>query len=99
MPFTAIAGDFLRRDQQLGTWIHAAIRWDGVTKALFLDGQLSSAHAAAERTLLVGDVVLGADQAFGSQISPFPGLVDDVRIYDAALTDDEIQRLANNALP
>lgn len=76
-----------------GRWLHLAATWSPEGNAAWVDG---------ERVLDVGEgtlfddnpVVLGADHDHGGQILPLHGLLDDVRIYDRVLPDDEIEALA-----
>jgi len=77
-------------------WYHTAMTWDGATKALWLDGTLADSeqnnHVAFTNG---GTVTFGADtDNGGQQASPFVGVMDDLRIYDHALTAQEIATLA-----
>lgn len=79
----------------LGTWSHVALRWDGVIKTLSLDGvDLFSIDAAV--LFDGGGLSFGADVDSGSQVAPFPGSIDEIRIYDRALDISEIAALAGS---
>jgi hypothetical protein len=79
-----------------GVWYHTAMTWDGQTKTLWLNGQ----NVVSEANVSVvfepgGAVTFGADtDNGGQQSSPFVGIMDDLRIYDHALTATEIAALA-----
>jgi glucose/arabinose dehydrogenase len=75
-----------------GTWIHVAGSWDGVTKKLFVNGVrvLAVPRAIAVDTR---DVVIGGDYNNGQFLLPFNGSVDEVRVYDRALSDGQVQQL------
>lgn len=79
-----------------GVWVHVAGTWDGVTKTLFVNGAPVLGEA---RTIAMdaGDVVIGGDYGGGQFTAPFEGRVDDVRLYDHALTTLEIQQLHESA--
>lgn len=72
-----------------GTWYHVVASYDGAQMRLHLNGSLmaSSAKAGAIGYHPQAPTSIGAAST-GSQ--PFSGWMDDVRIYDRALTDSEI---------
>ncbi|MGH7255973.1 MAG: LamG domain-containing protein, partial [Nitrospirales bacterium] len=76
----------------VGTWTHAVGTYDGTTERLYINGVLSNSFDAAVPGLPQEDAsVIGY---WPSAVSDFfNGRVDDVRIYNRALTDDEIKRL------
>ena len=79
----------------LGTWYHVALRWDGVIKTLSLDGvDLFSIDATVQFD--GGGMSFGADVDSGVQVAPFPGSIDEIRIYDRALDITEIAALAGS---
>jgi Ca2+-binding RTX toxin-like protein len=74
-----------------GQWHHVAVTYDGSDFRFYLDGQLDGTHQA---NITFGKnnqaLVLGADLAGGSH---FDGAMDDVRVYNRALTAGEIEQL------
>jgi arabinan endo-1,5-alpha-L-arabinosidase len=77
----------------LGAWHHVALRWDGATKTIVFDGVLAIGPMTAQRIAFDGSpAFIGADSA--APQFPLVGLVDDMRIYNAALSDAEIAQLA-----
>lgn len=76
-------------------WFHVAGRWDGSVKSVFVDGVKAGERTNATASLIdTHDVVIGTDENSGSQAYWFHGRVDDLQIYERALTDTEIQMLA-----
>ncbi len=82
-----------------GFWVHAAATHDGQTVRLFINAEEVAAVAApagvapTSRPLVLGNYVGRADAY------PFVGSLDDVWVLGAALTADELCRLAAGALP
>ena len=77
-----------------GNWHHIGLVWDGSHRTLYVDGV---AVAEYEQTNLEGsnnDLYIGAGKTLDAA-SFFSGLIDDVRIYDKALSAKRIEALAN----
>jgi hypothetical protein len=70
-----------------GTWYHAAGTFDGAELKIYINGTLE-ASAAFEGTIGISNLALwiGADDL----PSYFPGAIDDVRVYNSALSDSEV---------
>lgn len=82
----------------LNEWVHLAASYDGTTVRFYRNGNLM---AAAPATVLVNSqfpLRLGAGGTEGPGQYWFPGNVDDVRLYQEALTDSEISLLYLNQL-
>ena len=76
------------------TWMHVAATYDGSTIRLYIDGELE-ASGPGPSSISVNDLQL----AFGAQpdgTSKFGGAIDDVRVYDRALTAQQIADLASS---
>jgi hypothetical protein len=84
-------------------WRHVAVRFDGTQITLFVDGApVKQTDIATHRATREA---LGADSTPPQSIarvpvdavfligSGFPGLIDEVRLYDVALTDEQIARI------
>jgi hypothetical protein len=81
-----------------GTWTHGVAVYNGGTMKLYLNG--TEVGAMTKSGLL--DVDDSVDIYIGNNPvdnKPFDGSVDEVRIYDRALTETEIQMLADEAPP
>jgi len=76
-------------------WHHVGFVWDGSYRVLYADGIEVAKDATAQNTLkpTTGGLCIGANKTLGVETF-FSGLIDDVRIYDRALTPEEIAALA-----
>ena len=73
-----------------GYWYHVAGTWDGTTQRLYLDGvELDSQTPGG----VLDSAFNGAH--LSSSTETFNGRLDDVRIYNRALSAEEIESLAN----
>ena len=77
----------------VGTWAHIVGVFDGMEGRIYVNGQLdgttaSSGVAAAANIWKIGNVSGG-----GTGDGFFPGLIDDVRVYNRALLPEEIVTL------
>jgi len=73
----------------LSEWHHVALWWNGATKATYIDGQ-RTAQNDISIAFDSDDITIGADIDNGGIAVPFTGMLDDVRIYNRALSDAEI---------
>jgi prepilin-type N-terminal cleavage/methylation domain-containing protein len=85
-------------------WYHVVGTWDSTGMKIYVNGQLdnSSTNAVALKNT-TGDLQIGAqlDQIFNPAYKNFgfAGTIDEVAIYNRALTAQEIQRIYNPAKP
>jgi hypothetical protein len=79
----------------LATFHHVAATWDGAVKRLYTDG-VEGAIQPQGNGLLYGTFVMliGCDENNTGPALRFNGVIDDVQIYNRALTAAEIQVLA-----
>ncbi|WP_157255002.1 LamG-like jellyroll fold domain-containing protein [Nonomuraea typhae] len=72
-----------------GSWSHLAISYDGSSQRLYINGELVS-QTPVEGDLRADDgaVRIGGNSPWGES---FQGLIDEVRIYDQALTREQIK--------
>ncbi len=84
-----MCSQYIPLDYLGNTWIHLVQTWDGRRLELWIDGERRDS-TSAEGALALGDspVRIGWDQYFF-----FQGDIDEVRIYDRALFDDEVRGL------
>ena len=76
-----------------GEWHHAALTFDGNRAAFWYDG---ISQLVADSTPLAwdtNDMIIGTDIDNGMPVAGFAGLVDDLRIYERALSQQEIAAL------
>ena len=81
-----------------GVWHHVAGTYDGSRSRLYVDGQLDASVNASGPIGVGGSGYTGAIGALyknndGAARNFFSGLIDDVRIYDVALTADQVSDL------
>jgi hypothetical protein len=78
-----------------GNWHHIGFVWDGSYRHLYFDGT-EVARDIDSLTMLEsadGGLYIGAGNTLDAA-GFFSGLIDDVRIYDQALSPEEIENLA-----
>ena len=76
-----------------GRWVHLAGTWDGAIKRLYVDG-IAAGSLAGVNLWDDHDLFIGGDENGGSPSGHFLGYIDDVRLYDRAITPAEIALLA-----
>ena len=76
-----------------GEWHHIVGTSDGTTLCLYVDGVLEASIESGTINNLIGNVYIGA-RATGT--SGWNGKIDDVRIYNTALTPYYVKLLYNN---
>jgi len=76
------------------TWYHVALTWDGGNYAVYVNGEekANGSYTGLDTLNTVADI--GNDGNPGDRSEAFNGLLDDVRIYNVALTGAEISNLA-----
>jgi hypothetical protein len=73
----------------LNTWTHIAVTFDGGTERLFINGaEVSTVAASGSIIQSSNSLRIGGNGVWGEY---FAGLIDEVRVYDRALTATEIQ--------
>jgi chitodextrinase len=79
-----------------GSWTHLAFTYDGSTLRLYANGvQVGSQAATSPITVSSNPLQIGGDSLYGQK---FAGKIDEVRVYDGALTASQIQADMNSAL-
>lgn len=87
-----VSYDYTTEDNR---WRHWACTYNGNTATLYLDG-VSVGSANLGTYMGAGELWLGGDNAFGTYF--FGGKLNDVRIYDKARTQGEIQGDMNSQI-
>jgi hypothetical protein len=73
----------------LDIWTHLAFTYDGSTLRMFVNGaEVSAQPAAGAATTTAGVLRIGGNAYWGEY---FRGMIDEVRLYNRALTATEIQ--------
>ncbi len=71
------------------TWTHLAATYDGVTQQLYVNGTLAGSRPQAGAIAVSGGKLrIGGNSVWGEY---FTGQIDEVRIYNRALTQAEVQ--------
>lgn len=85
---------------QPGQWYFVAMTFDGQTKKLFLNGTLITSLASGSPNSPSGihytpgrAILIGADESDAPVGDRFQGMIDDVRIYDRALSAEEVRQV------
>ncbi len=92
VPQPLISESIITNDQ----WHHIGFVWDGSYRILYVDGTEVAKDTAAQASLKSADggLYIGAGKNLEAGTF-FAGKIDDVRIYNVALTADEIETLAH----
>jgi hypothetical protein len=73
----------------VGSWTHVALTYSGSQLVLFVNGvQVASAAVSGAIQASSSPLWIGGNQPYGEY---FAGLIDDVRVYNRALSQTEIQ--------
>jgi len=77
-------------------WTHVAGVYDALAGELrvYVNGRLSTATNHVSGWNATGPLQVGRTKASGGLTGYWPGIVDDVRLYDGALSTEQIARLA-----
>jgi RHS repeat-associated protein len=79
------------------TWTHLALTYDGSNVKLYVNGsEVASGAATGPIQTTGGDLTIGGTAVFADQW--FAGLIDEVRVYDRALSATEIQADEDTAI-
>ncbi len=78
-----------------GLWHHVAVTVSGTIVSFYKDGVLETPQTGQQPTSYSGNRYIGA-RIDGLVL--FNGLIDEVRIYNRALTNDEINQTMNNTM-
>jgi fibronectin type 3 domain-containing protein len=79
------------------TWVHLAMTYDGSAVKMYVNGALvNTVNQAGTIVTSTDPLQIGGDTLFSQY---FNGLIDEVRIYNVALTQAQVQTDMNTALP
>ncbi|MCP4610219.1 MAG: hypothetical protein GY845_16035 [Planctomycetes bacterium] len=83
---TPRAWAFVGKNLELGEWAHIACSFDGETLKCYLNGEQTDETPMGPITISPASVLIGSD-GWGCD---WNGAIDDVRIYDHALSENEL---------
>jgi hypothetical protein len=75
------------------TWVHLSCVKNGSTITAHINGVAYGTVQGGPTTQSTSPLKIGAGRDTGSVLLPFQGQIDDVRVYNRALSADEIKRL------
>ncbi len=78
----------------IGEWAHVAATFDGTTARFYCGGQMTGQGAFSFGSDTRAALVFGACEANGG--NPFNGALDEIRLYNRALTEAEVRYLAGD---
>ncbi|MEE9302498.1 MAG: LamG domain-containing protein, partial [Thiotrichaceae bacterium] len=79
-------------------WHHVAVTYDGNKMKIYRDGELVASTAKTGQIETNNSVPVSiGNQPANAGSRPFDGLIDDVRIYTAALNDNQVQSVIDNS--
>ena len=76
-------------------WFHIVGIWDGAYAKLYINGKLESQSTAGSGTISAATTDLTIGRGYGPG-RYFSGQIDDVRIYNYALTSEQVKQVYNN---
>ncbi|RPJ32508.1 MAG: LamG domain-containing protein, partial [Planctomycetaceae bacterium] len=81
-------------------WVHLALTVSDTTATLYLNGQTEAFRAfSTPLTMILGGGCIGAWNSNGDIQRELNGQMDDVRIYDRALSQEELLWLTGKRTP
>ena len=93
--FSSVGNRALGTTPQLGVWTHLVGVRDTVHSQLrlYINGQLAGTTAYCPGATATGHTVIGRGQYGNNPVDYWRGAIDQVHVYDRALSDTEIQQL------
>jgi hypothetical protein len=73
-------------------WHHIVATYDGTTQKLYIDGSLADSTATSQTIITTTNAKIGA-RNFSDRANEFAGKIDELAIYDRALTEEEVTKI------
>ncbi|OKY24863.1 LamG domain-containing protein [Thalassotalea sp. PP2-459] len=80
----------------LGDWVHVALVFDGSSLKLYQDGVVVASKSFSATTLVQTNDPLAISKRVGTNQYFFHGLIDDIHVFQNALSAAEVQTLIDN---
>ena len=82
-----------------GNWYHVAGTWDGKDSRIYINGRLEDRQTGqGTLTPVSTQASIGRGEQNFVTANPFSGRIDDVRIYDQALSSEQIAEIYRNGI-
>jgi hypothetical protein len=75
----------------VGNWSHIATTYDGTTARTYINGELKNSYLITLRLAPTREPLIIGQEDLGGNHSAFLGLIDEVRVWNRALSAEEIQ--------
>ncbi|MBL4661954.1 MAG: LamG domain-containing protein, partial [Alcanivoracaceae bacterium] len=82
-----------------GDWVHVAAVFSATSLTLYIDGVNVASTTFSATTLVQTTDPLNISKRVGTDVYYFHGLIDDVRVYRSALTQQEVSDLMTSVTP
>jgi uncharacterized protein (TIGR02145 family) len=79
----------------INTWVHLAMTYDGQTVRFYVDGELDFQNSVVGEFPQDPSDVAWIGQSFGANNANFSGAIDEVSVWNIALSQDFVQSLMN----
>jgi uncharacterized delta-60 repeat protein len=93
-------GYVINQDDYIGVWHHIVGVYDGSSIKIYVDGELKATNGGSSSTFNFSgsnfESTIGAANSILQE--PFNGMIDEVRIWDTALTQNDINKTKNMQL-
>ena len=91
---------FYTESLDLSTWYHLVMTYDDDSMRLYLNNRLvKSIYKGFRSTFSASDSVMVANAASQANYRFFNGIIDDIRIYNRVLNEQEVYQLYNETVP
>jgi len=87
---------FARTSLSTDTWTHIVATYDGTTIKLYKNGSLAATQSQETYTVADSAIVIGDDVSGASIDDRWQGSIDEVKVWNRVLSDNEIQTIYNN---
>jgi YVTN family beta-propeller protein len=93
-----ISGGASASTMEFNNWYHVALTHDGNYTRLFINGRLENVAEMGQNSVIdpALGLLIGSSPPFDSWHANFNGLIDEVKIFNRALTESELGRIYGN---
>ena len=92
--YTPIVNTTVSSTTSIGSWYHVVLVYTGDSARIYRNGEINGEAASAiPLTTPTGALTVNIGRVLTASSTPFNGAIDDLRIYNRALTANEVARL------